>query len=252
MAIDPRRADEARTLMRSAASGVLSTHSVAIPGYPFGSVTPFVLQDDGSAVILISAIAQHTANIRANPKVSLMVRQEATEDGEAVADAQAVGRVTLIGDAHEVAPERLEEASEKYLLFFPDSRSHFDVHDFAFYVIEPVRVRYIGGFGAIYWIERDTWRPEVPDWKMGTRGIIDHMNEDHADAQLAMCTAFRNDASTNAEMLTVDPAGFHVRTARAIHYFAFEQSCATSDAVRREMVRLARAARATTSGDLEA
>jgi hypothetical protein len=53
-------------------------------------------------------------------------------------------------------------------------------------------------------------------------------------------------------MLTVDPAGFHVRTARAVHYFAFSERCETSDAVRMEMVRLSRTARAQLAAQAEA
>jgi putative heme iron utilization protein len=240
--------NDALTLMRSVASGVLSTQSLALPGYPFGSVAPFVLQADGSAVVLISAIAQHTANIRANPKVSLMVRQEESPEGGAVADAQAVGRVTLVGDAREVPEERLSDVAERYFLFFPDSRGHRDVHDFSFYAVEPVRIRYIGGFGSIHWIEPDAWAAPQASWDMTPSAIIDHMNEDHGDALAAMCHAFRADASGAAEMLTVDPAGFHVRTPATLHYFVFAEDCGTSGSVRGEMVRLTRAAREHLSG----
>lgn len=244
---EPDPADEARKLLRSVDAGVLATQSVALPGYPFGSVTPFVLGPDGRVAIFISAIAQHTANIRADSKVSLTVRQERAPEGGAVADAQAVGRVTVVGDAHRVPDDEAEETAERYFLFFPDSRGHFRVHDFAFYAIEPVRVRYIGGFGAIHWIEPDAWRLPAPKWEMGARRMVDHMNDDHADALVAMCGAFRGDPNESAEMITVDSAGFHVRTPSAVHYLSFEKRCATSDDVRKEMVRLTRAARAATA-----
>jgi hypothetical protein len=74
------------------------------------------------------------------------------------------------------------------------------------------------------------------------------MNDDHGDALAAMCAAFRSDAAEVVEMLTVDADGFHVRTPRTVHYFAFAERCTTSDEVRAEMVRLSRAARALLPG----
>src|SRR5687768_12394106 len=51
---------EARHLLRRHNLGVLSTHSVEVPGYPFGSVTPYAVDRAGEPLILISSIAQHT------------------------------------------------------------------------------------------------------------------------------------------------------------------------------------------------
>ena len=57
---------EARSLYASQKHGVLSTYSVDVKGYPFGSVTPYSMDRKGYAVILISNLAQHYKNIRAN------------------------------------------------------------------------------------------------------------------------------------------------------------------------------------------
>ena len=64
---------EAKQFLRSTHSGILSTISTKFAGYPFGSVTPFVLDHHCQPIILISSIAEHTKNIIANPKVSLLV-----------------------------------------------------------------------------------------------------------------------------------------------------------------------------------
>ena len=58
----------ARNLMMKEYQGILSTHSVEAQGYPFGSVTPYCFDRKGRPVILISLIAQHTKNIKANPE----------------------------------------------------------------------------------------------------------------------------------------------------------------------------------------
>ncbi len=51
------QATAARSLVRSQDSGILSTQSKELPGYPFGSVTPYVMTHTGRVALFVSAIA---------------------------------------------------------------------------------------------------------------------------------------------------------------------------------------------------
>ena len=84
---------DARNIFLSEYKAVLSTHSVDVIGYPFGSIVPYCLNKIGLPIILISKIAQHTKNINSNAKVSLIVVEGGADD------SQTVGRVTFLGDA---------------------------------------------------------------------------------------------------------------------------------------------------------
>ncbi len=232
--MDVEAATLARRLLRTMDSGVLSTHSQSVAGYPFGSIVPYVLQPDGSLIIYISRIAEHTRNIGADPRVSLTVAEPSQ-------DAQAAGRVTVLGDAGEA--DRSGDAAERYFEFFEAARGYDGVHDFRFVVIRPVRVRYIGGFGKIHWIEAEDWGDVEPEWLGGESRIIDHMNEDHGDALVTYCAHYGGETTERARMISLDPDGFHVRSDARIHYFPFASPCPTSEAVRKEMVRLLRSAR---------
>ena len=106
-------AQQARALLQSQTDGVLSTHSIDLPGYPFGSITPYCLNSQGQPVILISTIAQHTRNIQADNKVSLISYDKQVDD------RQAAGRVTYIADAIRSDDE---DMAERYYRFFPASR----------------------------------------------------------------------------------------------------------------------------------
>jgi len=101
------RQNPARTLMLEESFGVLSTISVDIPGYPFGSVTPYCLDRMGRPVVYISPIAQHTKNIVADPRVSLTVIERGASD-----DVQAHGRLTYIANARPVNGAR--DPGERY------------------------------------------------------------------------------------------------------------------------------------------
>ena len=58
-------AREARQMLRAHRYGALSTLSKKFDGHPFGSICPYLVDHDGSLLILISTLAEHTKNILA-------------------------------------------------------------------------------------------------------------------------------------------------------------------------------------------
>ncbi len=208
---------EARQFLRSTRSGILSTFSTKFPGYPFGSVAPFVLDHSGQPIILISSIAEHTRNILANPKVSLLVFA-----GDE--DLQASARLTLIGEANMIDKEDANLRT-RYLRYLPQAASYFDTHDFKFYRIEIAQARYIAGFGKMGWVSGDELSGnELPaetisgaeliaDSQLASQetAIIEHMNADHTDSLIAYCRHFHGIDATHAKMLGIDRDGFDVR-----------------------------------------
>ena len=130
--------------------GILSTYSVDVEGFPFGSVTPYSLTDDKHPLILISNIAQHTKNIIKDNRVSLMVLEN-LQDG--TQDPQKHGRASILGRATPLDSQADEAKYENYYQQFPESRAYQNTHGFQLYEIKPVRIRYIGGFGKIFWLE---------------------------------------------------------------------------------------------------
>ncbi|QDV04974.1 Pyridoxamine 5'-phosphate oxidase [Planctomycetes bacterium Poly30] len=234
------QASMARRLVRSVDGGILSTISVEIEGYPFGSVAPFALTHEGRAVVYVSSIAQHTKNILANPRVCLTLASEP----RAGTNRQAIGRVTLVGDAVPVPADHVEAAGERYFQFFPESRAYAGTHDFRFFWIEPRRIRHIAGFGQIFWVEREDWLLGSPDWHAEEAGILEHMNEDHGDAVAAIAADLLGKEVSDARLIAVDPEGFHMRTSDGVVHGSFEKACQTTDDVRQAFIQLVRGARA--------
>src|SRR5713226_3516961 len=169
--------DVARRLLLEQSFGVLSTISLDVPGYPFGSVTPYCADQQCRPVIYISTIAQHTRNILADSRVSLTVFDS---DGGSE-DVQARGRLTYIANAGPV-PREEADVQDRYFRYFPSSRQYEQTHDFAFFRLEPVRLRFIGGFGRIYWLEANQFMAANPFSPSQESRIIQHMNRDHGDA----------------------------------------------------------------------
>ena len=98
---EPSFAERARTLMYLGRIGSLSTLSRKQPGFPFGSVMPYGLDDHGHPIFLISTMAMHTQNLQADPRASLLVTQP-----DASGDPLGASRVTLLGNVLPVPDQR--------------------------------------------------------------------------------------------------------------------------------------------------
>ena len=247
MSVDP--AAEIRHWLLSVTTATLCTLAAErdVLGWPFGSLAPFAVGRDGTPIVLLSEIAQHTKNLRRDPRVSLFVR-----DPHAAGDAQASWRVTVLGRARALsaADEELEEIHARYRERVPGAPSYLGTHDFTYFALEPVRVRAIGGFGAIRWLEpaailRD---PHGGDLREAAAGIVAHMNADHEDALCAIVAAATGASPARAQMTAIDRAGFLIRTEAPdeLRYVGFGREIEAREA-RDVFVNLARAARETRS-----
>lgn len=232
---DSRKATaQARALLLDEYQGVLSTLSVSMSGYPFGSVAPYCLNADGQLVILISRIAQHTHNISHDSKVSLTIIQSDVDD------IQAGGRLTWVGDA-----EAIEDAiaAERYYRFFPQSRHYHKTHDFEFYRIKLVRARFIGGFGEIYWINPDALLCANPFAGEIEKSVVKHMNDDHQAAIIQYCMNAGEmiPKSIEPKMVGVDSEGFHLLLGERVIRIPFDAPVYTKGDVRKTLIAMSSA-----------
>lgn len=204
---EPTFAERARTLVYLGRVGSLSTMSRKQPGFPFGSVMPYGLDDHGRPVFLISTMAMHTQNLQSDPRASLLVNQEAS-DGEPL----GASRVTLVGNVRSLPSSELAEARRLYLERHANSKYWVDFEDFSFYRMDVVDVYYVGGFGVMGWVAASEYDRSQPDpLADSVAEIIQHMNADHKDALLLLARKFAQIEATDAAMTAVDRLGFHVR-----------------------------------------
>jgi putative heme iron utilization protein len=228
---------ETRQLLLHSYQGVLSTHSQYMVGYPFGSVVPFCLDGDGHVIILISDLAQHTKNLKADAHCSLLVLGEGD-------DVQTAARLTIMANAQAVANTELDAIAQRYYRYFPQSRDFHRVHDFHFWRLTAVKYRYIGGFGRIHWAEPSLLAN--PFFGDSEADMVQHMNEDHADALPLYCQLAQIPMPESATimMVGVDSEGFHLRVNERLVYITFPHTVHTPQQVRETLVMMLKAARA--------
>ena len=219
-------------MLRAHRYGALCTLSKKLDGHPFGSITPYLVDHDGSLLILISTLAEHTKNIQHDPRVSLITHNQ--NDSH----IQTQGRVTVVGTAEIVADKG--QAGSRYLRYFPEAESYFPMHDFSFYRIVPQALRYIGGFGKIHWVIAENYLlPPYPLIQQES-DVIAHMNADHADTMRRYCLHFHQIEALNVEMTGIDCDGFDVRADEQLLRFDFAEAVLDAQQARQELVEMAR------------
>ena len=225
----------ARRHLRHHRHGVLSTLSKRLGGHPFGSLVPFVVDHAAQPAILISRLAEHTKNVAADPRVSLLVHGQD-------ADMQAVARLTLVGNAAH-ASDDLAALTARYLRYVPAAERLLALGDFSFYRIAPLTLRFIGGFGDIQWISAADYAPPANTIGECEADIVAHMNADHAAMLRNCCRHFKHVNAAAVTMIGVDCDGFDVRADGALLRFDFADHVADAHDARAALVALARQAR---------
>ena len=192
-------AREARQLLRAHRYGALCTLSKKFDGHPFGSITPFLVDHDGSLLILISGLAEHTKNIINDPRVSLITHNQ--DDPH----IQTQGRVTVVGVASHETDRN--SAGKRYLRYFPEAETYFAMQDFSFYRIVPEAIRYIGGFGNIHWVKAESYSIASYPLIAQEQDFLAEMNSKH-EAAIRRHTAQHE---LKAELIGIDCDGFDIR-----------------------------------------
>ena len=148
------RSENLIDLLHGCSDAALATHSLAVPGFPFVTALPFATDERHRPVFLISGLAEHTQNLAADARASLLVRR--------LLPAGEMVRATLVGHVRPIDAEPLLVA--RYLRYQPDAERFLQLGDFRFFRLEPVRARIVGGFAQAGWLAGDrlTDSPALP------------------------------------------------------------------------------------------
>ncbi len=235
---EPMHSERVRTLFSLASVATLSTLSRKHEGFPFGSLMPYALAQDGRPIFLISNMAMHTQNLRADSRASLFLGPQ-----DAGSDPLGAARATLVGHAAPSREEDLEDMRHLYLERHPQSRYWVDFSDFSFFQLTPIDVYYVGGFGAMGWVDAVEYASAAPDpLAKSAAGILAHMNQDHVEAMLLLAAFHCSLQATEATMTGVDRLGFTLRlkTAEAMKgaRINFPHEVSTPDQTRKVLVEM--------------
>jgi putative heme iron utilization protein len=203
---EPRRAtaaEQARTILAGASVATLA--SLTADGSPWASVVQYGLMDDGTPVLSVSKLALHGRNLAADQRASIAVAGPVPE-GHDPGDS---GRVSVAGHVEEPVGEERAAAERAYFKNVPTAEIYNDFGDFTLWVLRVETVRWVGGFGRMASSSPKAYREAEPDPVAShSEYAVKHLNEDHADALLAMARAFSGHTdATEATALRADRYG---------------------------------------------
>ncbi len=221
---------EARQFVRRHHHGVLATLSKRLDGMPFASVCPFITDHEARPVFLISGLAEHTKNLAADPRASLIVHPCAD-------NMHAAGRVTLTGKAENIG--RPEALAERYAQLLPEAAGYFELGDFNLWRLHIEAVRFIVGFGKIEWVDPASYAP--PENSMGEweGSILAHMNQDHAATLLSYVGRATGRQPDEARMVSIDTDGMDIQTPTGKVRIDFPRTVTDGDSARKMLIELA-------------
>ena len=226
-------------LFRSSNTAILSTLSKSTDDYPFGSFVTFVSNSNRELFIYASDIAEHTKNILNDSRACVTI-SSVNNDG----DKQASARLSLMGDLTRVAKDEVKNYQSRFFKFLPESERYSHIHGFHLYRLTILKARWIGGFGAIGWLDTTHWTAAVPDWQSGEESMIEHMNEDHSNVVCSALNGMFDIIDPKAQMLALCTDGYYILSAEGQFFIPFHQPCYSETDVRAALIKQAKAYRA--------
>jgi putative heme iron utilization protein len=217
---------EARQLLRAARSGCLATSTA---GQPFASLVTPACMPDGSLLLLLSRLSEHTRHLSVDVRCSVMVSGAAVSD-----NPQTTPRVTVTGVAAAVDDPALKA---RYLAVHPYAELYAGFGDFSTWRVVPMAGLLVGGFGRAVRLKAADFAPEpgaVAALLSAEAGILGHCNRDHPDALAAIAGS-----AGDWRMVTADVDGFDLALEERVVRFAWSAPVKDAGDVRRELVRMA-------------
>ncbi|MCB9945574.1 MAG: pyridoxamine 5'-phosphate oxidase family protein [Geminicoccaceae bacterium] len=133
----------ARWIMRRTPIAALGTIDRRT-GEPYVSFVPVALDFDATPVLLLSDLSEHTLNVRADPRISLLF--DATRERDIPADG---ARLTVQGSLARSGEGRHER---RFIARHPSASIYAEFADFNIYAVDGRHAHLVEGFGKARWL----------------------------------------------------------------------------------------------------
>ena len=213
-ALDLTPAERARTC---ASLGVkhgaaLSTQTDKLGGAALCTFAEYVLDGDGAPVLLLDARrAEHSKNLQADPRCSLLLQARDLDDR-----AAAVARVTIAGTATPVPKSAADRVvlETQFGVAHPYADALLEDGRFDLWRVVPDSVFYVGGFGVgTTWVDKDDYTEAKPDAVAHEAvGLCKTLNGDkHAQDRSTIASTLLGLDDSEVRVDGVDRLGLDVR-----------------------------------------
>lgn len=246
-----------RQLMRSSSRGYLATNmseklkkKISLESKPVVPYVTFVMTAfdyDGSPLLLLSDLSEHTKNIDKNKLVSILFYEEQKnvsafpvfknrDTTYSYEDPMSRPRLTVIG--------KLKKSSKKehrirFLLRHPASNLYANFSDMNIYKMEIINAHLTGGFAKVQWFNKDEMLyQDHLGFKDIELEVIDHMNKEHKESIALYAKALTKRNYKDITIVGIDPEGFDMRVSNKLIRYNFTDSLKKASELRKTFVKL--------------
>ncbi len=233
---EPSPATAARRLVRGATTVTLATAARAAGGWPHASLALVAVDHDGAPILLVSDLAEHSRNMAADDRVSLLVDGTAGFD-----DRLDAPRLSLRGRAAKSVEPRHRA---RFLARHPSAATYADFGDFHFWRVALEGGHLVAGFGRVHDLDADeVLCAPAPALAAAEADIVAHMNGDHAEAVALYASALLGADGGDARLIGIDPEGCDIRAGARVLRLDFDRTIADAQEARAILIELAAGAR---------
>ena len=172
-------------------------------GWPYVSLVLVAHDHDGSPLLLLSDLADHSRNLAADPRLALLY------DGTAGWREPLAGpRASLLGRATRCDGDRRLLA--RFLARHPGAEAYAGFADFHLYKVTIEAAHLVAGFGVIHWIAATEVLLDcgaAAALAEAEPGILAHMSQDHADAVALIARHLAQLEGDGWRLCGIDPEG---------------------------------------------
>ena len=224
----------ARAVLRSRRSAALATALATEGGWPYASLVTFACDIDGSPILLLSRLSDHTRNLDRDPRASLLV-----ENASRRANPQTGPRLTLLGRITADAEPRLRR---RFLARHPGAALYADFADFRVFRMEVERVHWVGGFGRARWLEASAVLADAEASRAiaeAEPSALEHINAQHAEAIDRHASRLLGRAGSGWRIVALDPDGCDLARGSTLARLSFPRPARDANELRALLAELA-------------
>ncbi len=214
----------ARMLLRQADRAAFGT-LLADQGRPYVSLVGIATDIDGTPILLLSRLAEHTRAILKSPQGSLLI------DGTAgFSNPQQGPRVTVVG---QLMPSHDERLRRRFLARHPSAALYAGFGDFSFYALVVERMHWVGGFGRAQWL---TPRPacDAPAAQAFDAALPElqaALEREQADLLGRIARRRLKKRSRDWRLVGIDPDGCDLAGGKTVRRLSFDEPLVSPDGV---------------------
>lgn len=223
----------ARAVLRSRRSAALATALATDADWPYASLVTFACDVDGSPILLLSKLSDHTRNLQRDARGSLLI-----EDASRRVNPQTGPRVTLLG---RILADREPRLRHRFLARHPGAALYAEFGDFRVFRMAVERVHWVGGFGRARWLEAAAVLAERDAARLladGEPTLLEQINRDYAASVDRYANSVLHRAGSGWQVVGIDTDGCDLTRGVAVARLPFPRPVRDADDLRATLADL--------------